>query len=490
MKANKCIFLLIPLLLTSCNTEQINNDNGENNNDSNCIIKEKTTINFLSMSDSGYHDELVNMIQSFESEEPNVKVNIYNPLGSGNYNMLEKYVVAGFFKEDYPDLVQCYPDNVIKYIAQEKAINLDPYINNKVYGLTEEERSDYITSFIQEGRNYHKDGTYSLPFCKSTELLYYNADVLEGLDLSSVDNSINEGKALDVNYLDNLTWEELFNKLCPALKTYNDAQDSSHKIYVDSDTSAIFTYDSDENFFITLAKQYGYGYTSLDSTLKGVIEFNNPNMKNLMKTLKTAKDNKYLLTRGSNSGNYVSYMFTDKKALFTISSTAGLAYNYNEVNPFRIGAAKIPHAENHDYLAINQGPSLCILDHYDDNRSLASFLLWKHLTNEKNSSSWALQTGYMGVRNSSYKTEEYNAAKSITDKSNLLKLATASNLNKISEVRDYTFNTPVFRGSSNVRTNVGLLLKDCLNSENLDSEIDELFAYYTSDAESYIKENY
>ena len=56
MKANKCIFLLIPLLLTSCNTEQNNNDNGENNNDSNCIIKEKTTINFLSMSDSGYHD--------------------------------------------------------------------------------------------------------------------------------------------------------------------------------------------------------------------------------------------------------------------------------------------------------------------------------------------------------------------------------------------------------------------------------------------------
>ena len=489
MKIYKNIFLLVPLLLSGCQSPTDNNENTDGDENVNCIIKEKTTINFLSMSDSGYHDELTKMITSFEEKEPNVRVNLYNPLGSGNYNMLEKYVVAGFFKEDYPDLVQCYPDNVIKYIGQDKAVNVDPLINNKEYGLSDEEKEDYIASFIEEGKRYQKEGTYSLPFCKSTELLYYNADVLIGLNLSSVNPSLNEGRPLDATYLDNLTWEELFDELCPAIKAYNDAQDSSHKIYVDSDTSAIFTYDSDENFFITLANQYQYGYTSIDSTSKGKIDFNNENMKNLMKTLKAAKDNKYLLTRGSNKGNYVSYTFTDKKALFTISSTAGLSYNYNKNNPFKIGVARIPHAKNHDYSAINQGPSLCILDHNDENRATASFLLWKHFTNETNSSSWALKTGYMGVRKSSYKTEEYIAAKSVTDSSDLLKLATANNLNKISEVRDDTFNTPVFRGSSNVRTNVGLLIKDCLNSENLDEEIDELFNFYVSDAESYIKSN-
>ena len=479
----KCLSLAaLVFLLVGCNNNAANNSSNINNNP-NCYIKEKTTIEFLCLTDGNFKAELKRMIEEFQSVEPNVTVNLTNPAAAGNYGVLEKTVISGFYKNDYPDIVQCYPDNVVKYIDAkwDKAINLDPYLNNEQYGL-KEEKSDYLEAFLKEGSKYSKEGTYSLPFCKSTELLYYNADVLINLDLSSVDASINNGQPLTEDYLNNLTWEELFNKLCPAIKSY-DA--TVNNIYDEGLNSGIFTYDSDENFFITIANHYGYGYTSTLDNGKGSIDFNNPEMINKIKELRAAKDKGYLQTRGSYQ-NYVSDLFISKKALFTVSSTAGLSYNYDSNNPFTIGVAKLPKAEGKEYSTINQGGSVCILNHNDSNRSLASYLFWKHITNEKNSSSWAIKTGYMGIRNSSYLSEEYQAALSPSDNSNLYAKAVSANLKMIKEVRDNTFDTALFRGSGNARTSVGKLITACLDKDTAVSDIDTLFARYAKDAESYL----
>ena len=479
MKKKCFVLAVLPFLLMGCN------NNGSNNSshpidDKNCYIKENTTIEFLCLTDNSFRSELNRMIKEFQSVEPHVTVNLTNPAASGNYNVLEKTVISGFYKEDYPDIVQCLPHNVVKYIDYNKALELNQYLNNETYGL-KEETADYIESFLKEGSNYKKEGTYSLPFCKSTELMYYNADILLGLDLSAEDASINNGQPLSVDYFNNLTWEELFNKLCPAIKAHNQIT----PIYNDRESSGIVTYDSDENFFITLANQYGYGYTSVDNNGKGSIDFDNANMKALMKTLRSAKDNGYLQTRGSYD-EYVSYLFTSKKALFTISSTASLSYNYDKNNPFKIGVAKLPKAEGKEYSSINQGPSVCLLNHEDDNRALASYLFWKYITNEKNSSLWAINTGYMGIRESSYASPEYLAAVDVKEDADLYEKAVSDNLKMIKEVSNTTFNTSVFRGSGNARTNVGKLLKDCLTISDLDAEIDNLFKSYSDDAKTYL----
>ena len=488
--------LTVPMLLLSC----AGNGESSNNNvidDSNALIKENTTIEFLCLTDSHYKSELERMIKEFKTIEPHVTVNLTNPPAAGSYVVLEKMVVAGFFQEDYPDIVQCYPDNVVKYIDRGYALNFDKYLNNETYGL-KEEKSDYIDSFMDEGANYSVEGTYSLPFCKSTELLYYNADVLIGLDLSGINASINEGKALDFNYLNNLTWDELFNNLCPAIKAYNDAQDASHKIYDDvadeHGNPGIFTYDSDENFFITLAMQNNYGYTSFNKEIgKGQIDFNNEGMRNLMKTMNSATKNGYLQTKGSN-GDYVSELFIRRKALFTISSTAGLSYNIvsdydvkeNGLTKFEVGVARIPHAEGHEYSSINQGPSICLLDHKDDNRALASYLFWKHITNKDNSLSWAVNTGYMGIRHSNYESDAYKEALAIIDKDDIYSIAVSENLNMISQVSAYTFNTAVFKGSSNARANAGKLMTACLKDDDIENNVATLFTQFSEDAESYL----
>ena len=149
----------------------------------------------------------------------------------------------------------------------------------------------------------------------------------------------------------------------------------------------------------------------------------------------------------------------------------------------------MPHAEGREYSSINQGPSVCILDHHDETRTLASYLFWKHITNEENASAWAIHTGYMGIRHSSYESKEYLKALEINDDTSLFGVAKARNLRQISIVRESLFNTAVFRGSGNSRTNVGSLVKDCLTSVDLDSEIDGLFEQYAEDAASYLPKN-
>ena len=203
MKTKVFYFLLIPFLLTGCNNPQKEDGNSQKQEE-NYLIKEDTSIDFLCMVNDSYKAELQRMINDFEKEEPYVKVRLYNPLGSGDYAAIERVIVSDFFKEDYPDIAQCYPDNVVKYIAQGYAVNLDKYLNNETYGLTEKDKNDYISTFMEEGQHYSKEGTYSLPFCKSTELLYYNADVLLDLDLSGVDPTINNGQKLDQSYFDNV----------------------------------------------------------------------------------------------------------------------------------------------------------------------------------------------------------------------------------------------------------------------------------------------
>lgn len=488
---SKILLLLLPLLVTGCNASAPGQSSTSTPEEGDFIIKEKTEIEFLCMVDGNYFALLEKMIEEFEETEPNVDVNLTNPLGSGDYGALERTVVAGFYKEDYPDLVQCYPDNVVKYYDRGYVVNVDDYRANETYGIDQDD--DYIASFLEEGSSYKEKGTYSLPFCKSTELLYYNADVLLGLDLSDIDASINSGRPLDEAYLDNLSWEELFDRLCPAIKSFNDAQDDSHKIMKVTENSGIVTYDSDENFFITLANQYGYGYTSFKEDGRGSIDYDNPGMKGLMLKLNQAKAAGYLQTRKTYQ-DYVSYLFQSREALFTISSTAGLSYNFvserdaenKGLVPFSVGVAKIPHAEGKGGASINQGPSVCILDHEDENRSLASYLLWRYITDPEHAKRWSLSTGYIGVRNSVYESEEYYEKIAVGEEGTIYEIGEADNLKKIAEVKGNTFNTPVFRGSGNARTNVGLLLETCLNSDDLATQIDDLFAASVADSEQYV----
>lgn len=463
------LLLLIPLLasitLTSCGDGK-KTSSTVSENDYVPVITEPTEIVFWSITGQNNQAQLQSYIDGFMKLEKNVKVTNVIQTGMG-YNELKNAVVNGFSANNYPDIVQCYPDHVADYLDYGKAVNLDPYLNNEdeKIGLTKKEKADYIESFFDEGRNYTVPGMYSVPYCKSTELMFYNEDVLLGLNLSSIDKSINKGKPLNQSYFDNLTWEELFNKLCPAIVTYNNSLPADNKILLsDQDHHGVFAYDSDDNLFITLAEQYGYDYTSVnEATGKGEIKFNNDNMKNLMKTFRDAANKGYIISKGSSENNYTNAYFTKQNTLFSVGSTGGVKYQFEASNPMNVGVARIPHAQGKDPKVILQGPSLTVLDHKDENRSLASWLLWKHMTNMDNSLDWALNSGYMGIRHSNYESEDYISNNDPADQQEktVERLMAKSNT-YVSTILDETYTSPAFKGSSEARTQAGGLMTKVL----------------------------
>lgn len=441
---------------------------------------EPVTINLWTTAGDDMQAILKNYVKAFEEVEPNIVVN--NQKVSGDYDTLKSNILTGFASGDYPDIAYAYPDHVAEYIYNLKQVDLTDYINDPVYGLTDID--DFVPAFIEEGQRYAYEGTYSLPFSKSTEAMFYNP-ILETLDLSEVDSTINGNGILTREYLQNLTWEELFNRLCPALVAYNETLPEGSKIWDDSGQySAIVGYDSDDNLFITLAEQYGCAYTSIDETThRGSIDFNNVGMKSIMKMFNEAAQKKYFITKGSAGGEYVNTYFTQNQILFSIGSTGGMSHQYSATAGFTPTVARVPQAEDGKLALMSQGPSMTILKHEgadSADRIMAAWLFYRFMVNPSNSTAWAVNsTGYMPIRYSTYTTAEYQEICSETGKKGVDVLyARGQTYCADPDVTDCMFTSPVFVGSSTARQSVGGLVTQVINagSSLTDERLDELFA--------------
>ncbi len=467
------------------------------------IIKEDTSITLTAT--LSYTDAIESFINSFKAVEP--KVTVTYSKESTNYDGLKDKIVEGIAVDNYADMAVLYPDAVGTLMNYGIVNKLDDYIANETYGLTDDDIDDIIPAYLEEGTKYSVPGTYSLPFCKSTEAMFYNKEILVGLDLSKYDASINGGKALSEEYLNNLDWDELFDHLCPAIMAYNDAADDDHKILKDNATysKAILGYDSDDNLFITLAQQYGYGYTEVDPvTGEGKLLFNvddtdsdgdgvddTNGMKELVKKFKKAYDKGYIITKGSsNGGNYTNYSFTAGAALFSIGSTGGA--KYQRADGLDTGVARIPQApvaKRHKTSVISQGPSIVLLNHNDANKNLASWLFYKHMINEKNSLKWSLDTNYSPIRYSNMESSEYlNASSEEGEEKYSLEMLQARVFSYVAEneVSNALFTSPVFKGSDVARTQVGSIITTLLKTD-ADKFNDELVNDEFDKAENAIK---
>lgn len=441
-------------------------------------IKDPTEIVIWTTYNDTYQAVLNNCIDEFKKMEPNVTVK--NIKQNTDYGGLAKMVSDGFAVDNYPDMCAAYPDAANAFILNFKALNMEPYMNDPEIGWSEEDLNDIPEAYIQLGQNYALPGTYSLPASKSTEAMYYNQDKLLNVDLSGIDATINNGQPLNDRYLQNLTWEELFEKLVPALDAYDTAEKNAGRAgLIDKTTYSDWAwvgYDSDDNLFITLAQQYGYGYTSINqNTGAGSIDFNNQGMKDLMKKFVGYQKQHYFTTKGVIDTN-VNYRSTVDAMMFSIGSTGGVKYQFADSSKHNVGVALIPQAAGKAKKVISQGPDFAFLDHKNENRAKATWLFFKLFTSTKYNTAWALASGYSPVRYSVMETEDYMEYVDYESKDeHTLDRLTAFNANYAAGVGDYAFTSAVFKGSDEARTQVGTIFAQCAASTNLDADIDGIF---------------
>lgn len=415
----------------------------------------EVTITFYHTIGSTKTHTLDDYIVEFNKLYPNIHV-VYESVGG--YDDLRDQISTQITVGNQPNIAYCYPDHVALYNLAGAVATLDNLINSDIVvtradgttetlGLTAEQQDDFIEGYYNEGRQFGDGLMYTMPFSKSTEVLYYNKTFFDanGIEVPT-------------------TWEEL-EAVCAKIKEIDP-------------TSIPLGYDSESNWFINMCEQYNSPYTSAtgDHYL-----FNNETNRNFVKLFRSWYEKGYLTTQKL-YGAYTSGLFTsttNPKSYMSIGSSAGATYQrpakVDGVYPFEVGIASIPQVSQDNRKVISQGPSLVIFDKANSQEVVASWLFVKFLTTSVDfQAAFSMDSGYVPVIKSVMDNAVYADFIANADGyDNIAALSAKACL----EQEDAYYTSPAFNGSSTARDQVGALLSKCLSTatDNVDAMILQAF---------------
>lgn len=460
---------------------------------------------YHTMSATTLQPTLDKYLKKFQQIYPGIKVKATQ---EGGYDDVRDKVVSELQTGKGPNIAYCYADHVAQYNRALRVVNLNDYINSTEsvpagkfgnaedmpIGLTTQQVDDFITGYYAEGSKYSIEGMYSLPFSKSTEVLYYNKTVFDLNNFAAPTSWWCNEEGHAVNPVDDCaTCQGTMALLCKKLKEW------------DTNCNPL-GYDSDANFFITMCEQLGLPYTNPAKGEEHYL-FNTEAHQNFVKILNAWFNKGWLQTQKTYS-SYTSNLFkegatvctdptkmkieakdaADGKAVpyvrsyMTIGSSAGASHQtpdaVNGKAPFEVDIVSIPQMNKAQPKVISQGPSVCILKNATEDQILASWLLIKYLTtNAAFQADFSIASGYVPVIKSAMEDETFQKH---LQGANTNKGITALSAKVCWQQEDYYFTSPAFEGSSEARSQVNELMGAALVLDNTKStfntELGSLFA--------------
>lgn len=419
-------------------------------------------------------DAFENIIKTQEGVEVDIVMRY-----QGSYNDINDKIVKGFSTNNIPTIAVAYPDHVADYIQAEGntagkyVVNLEDYMNDAQIGFGKEKAlkddlgaDDFVPAYLEEGQQYVRKGTYSLPFLKSSEVMFYNKEAVRKA-MTFYNNELASNESRLEQYLRTMSWDE-FMSFCTSI--------NQHKAEIRSTLEVPAFYDSDGNLFISKMYQNEIPFSHVTESGSGYVDFKDEpyltQAKQMVAGLKEDFDAGLFTTKNS-FGTYGSNNFLAQKTLFSIGSTGGAGYNFPSSDDFSVGVVRVP-ADNNNPLYVSQGPTLCLLKNPTDNANLSASKVkyaWKflkYITNAEINTSICFDgsEGYMPVRTSAYETDLFLDFMENDDEYS----HTAQII--IEDIGNKFFNTPVFKGSTVLRDQVGGLLSDSFAGQK---SIDQCF---------------
>ena len=404
----------------------------------------EVTIKFYHTMGENLRDVIDLYIPEFNALYPNIHID-HEQVGS--YDDVKDQISTEITAGNQPHIAYCYPDHVASYNVSKAVVTLDNLIaselivtredgTTEVLGLTAEQKADFIKGYYEEGQQFGDGLMYTLPFSKSTEVLYSNATFFaeHGLEVPT-------------------TWEEM-KALCARIKE------------IDPESIPL-GYDSEGNWFITMCEQYGSPYTSAtgDHFLFDN-EQNNAFVKEFREWYKLG-----YVTTSTIYGGYTSGLFTaaeGTRSYMSIGSSAGATHQAPKKGedgnyPFSVGIATIPQVNPAEPKVISQGPSLCIFKKANPQEVVASWLFVKFLTtNVDLQAEFSMESGYVPVLKSVAEADSYKAWLAKEDGNAFIAARSA----KICLEQEHAYYTsPAFNGSSVARKQVEGLFVKCLSGK-------------------------
>ena len=429
----------------------------------------EVTITFYHTMGQNLRDVLDLYIVEFNKLYPNITIEHEQV---GGYDDVRSQISTELTAGESPNIAYCYPDHVAMYNAANAVQTLDGFIASEVeveredgtterLGLTDAQINDFIKGYYDEGKQFGDGKMYSMPFSKSTEVLYYNKTFFteHNIPLPTHWFSTDENDKTSME------------AVCKLIKS------------IDS-KSIPLGYDSESNLFITMCEQLGSPYTS--ATGENFL-FNNATNKDFCKKFRTWYDNAWMTTQEL-YGSYTSGLFVNQdaskpKSYMSIGSSAGATHQrpakvdggvFNGY-PFEVGIAPIPQVDANNKKVISQGPSVCIFQKENPQEVIASWLFVKYLTTSVEfQAEFSMASGYVPVLKSVGQNEAYADFLAKADGGNYISALSAK---VCLDQEEAYYTSPAFNGSSTARDQVGGLIVKCLpyTGSDVDAFIDQAF---------------
>ena len=382
---------------------------------------EATEITFWHAMGGGQGEALEKLVADFESENPDVKVNLQH---QGNYGDLNQILVATMQSPtDLPTITQAYPD----WMLQFEEANLVTELTDMVNGENGIEDYEDILPGVRE--EIEQDGKImALPFNKSTEVFWYNKTLFDELGLEVPTN-------------------------------YEELAEVSKKIYEEKGIPGV-GFDSLPNYYATYL--HNNGELALDQNLDVASA---PSVEAVEYYQNGIKEGYF---RIAGTDQYMSGPFANEQVGAYIGSNAGEVYVKDGVDgKFEYAAAPYP-AES----AIQQGTNIYMFDNADEAKKNAAFEFLKYLTSKDAQIKFALDTGYMPARTSAIEDSAYSGSDSAI--APILADATKN-----------LYSRPLAPGSQQAYNDIGSVLEQILSNPDADikAELEAFAPQYQSDFE-------
>lgn len=407
------------------------------------------TITFYHTMGSNLSEVLNLYIEEFNKLYPNITVNASQV---GSYDDVRDQISTEITVGSQPNIAYCYPDHVALYNMAGVVATLDNLIDSKeevvradgtkeILGLTESQKADFIEGYYNEGRQFGDGLMYTLPWSKSTEVLYYNKSFFDANGITVP-----------------TTWDEM-EEVCKKIKE------------IDPECIPL-GYDSEGNWFITMTEQLNSPYTS---ATEPHYLFDNEVNRDFVKRFRSWYQKGYLTTQ-TLYGAYTSGLFVAEngtRSYMSIGSSAGATHqrptkDANGNYPFEVGIATIPQANAASPKVISQGPSVCIFNKSNPQEVVASWLFVKFMTTSVDfQAEFSMTSGYVPVLKS---VADHPVYKEFVSKANGGDYISALAAKVCLAQQDAYYTSPAFNGSSTARSQVQELLAKCLSATFSDED--------------------
>ncbi len=426
----------ISLAACSSNPQTNDNSNGEKDQkDSNKLVfnlENPVEIEFWHAMSGNTEEALKNVVEDFNNGVGKEKGITVTPIYQGSYDDLKSKVTAAIKADTLPAIAQAYGTHISDYLQSGKVQSLDEFIFHDEVGI--KDFDEIYEAYRNEVSQYDEKGTYySLPFNKSTEVLFYNKDFFTEHNLSIP-------------------------------KTWDEMEKLSAKIYEIINNAALGI-DSSSNYFITMVRQFGGDYTSQD----GELLFGEGDAA--LKTLELFKRNADAgYWRLAGEDKYISTPFVNEQIMMYIGSSNGASYVYND--NFEWDSAPIPQISEDTKTVIQQGTDVAIFNGNNTPEQIyAAYEFAKYLCSHEGNLAWVTQTGYLPIRESVVESEEYQAY--VTESKDTTKITGPQ------QAAAYYY-TPAFftedYSASQVRTEVGVAVDNVvLGGQTSEEALENLF---------------